>query len=295
MRKIFIYLFLIITSICVSQELKCTLKVNGDKLPAANQKPLKTLETSLNEFVNNTIWTTANYKQNEKISCSISINIDTFETDFYSGSIQIQSSRTAYNSTYATPIFNFNDKDFTFKYLEFETFNYNPASFDTNLISVISFYANMIIGLDQDSFSNLGGTKTLEIAQNIANNAQGSGSKGWTQNDGTNSRYFLINDLLSDNFNAYRTAMFNYNLQGIDIMEKNPRIAKEKIMESLKGLKKISDYRPNSFIMRVFFDTKGDEIVSIFSGGPKVQITDLIDDLNKFAPLSNDKWNSIKN
>lgn len=295
MHKLFIFLLIMIGGFSNSQELKCTVKVNGEKLPPANQKPLKTLETSLNEFVNNTIWTTTNYKQNEKINCSISINIDSFETDFYSGSIQVQSSRTAYNSTYATPIFNFNDKDCSFKYLEFETFNYNPASFDTNLISLISFYANMIIGLDQDSFANLGGSKTLEMAQNIANNAQASGSKGWTQNDGTNSRYFLINDLLSDNFSAYRTAMFGYNLQGIDIMEKNPRIAKEKIMESLKGLKKINDFRPNSFIMRVFFDTKGDEIVAIFSGGPKVQIADLIDDLNKFSPLSNEKWNGIKN
>ena len=295
MHKLFIFLLIMIGGFSNSQELKCTVKVNGEKLPPANQKPLKTLETSLNEFVNNTIWTTTNYKQNEKINCSISINIDSFETDFYSGSIQVQSSRTAYNSTYATPIFNFNDKDCSFKYLEFETFNYNPASFDTNLISLISFYANMIIGLDQDSFANLGGSKTLEMAQNIANNAQASGSKGWTQNDGTNSRYFLINDLLSDSFTAYRTAMFGYNLQGIDIMEKNPRIAKEKIMESLKGLKKINDFRPNSFIMRVFFDTKGDEIVAIFSGGPKVQIADLIDDLNKFSPLSNEKWNGIKN
>ena len=295
MHKFLIILFGLFSGIIYSQELKCSLKVIGEKLPPANQKPLKTLETSLNEFVNNTIWTTANYKQNEKISCSITLNIDSFETDVYSGSIQVQSSRTAFNSTYSTPVFNFSDKDFTFKYLEFETFNYNPQSFDTNLISVISFYANMIIGLDQDTFSNLGGTKTLELAQNIANNAQSSGSKGWTQNDGTNSRYFLINDLLSDNFAPYRTTMYQYNMFGIDIMEKNSRIAKEKIMESLSGLKKISDFRPNSFLMRVFFDTKGDEIVSIFSGGPKVQITDLIDNLNRFAPLTSEKWNSIKN
>jgi Domain of unknown function (DUF4835) len=295
MHKIFVILLFLNFGFSFSQELKCIVRVNGEKLPPANQKPLKTLETSLNEFLNNTIWSSNNFKQNEKINCSISINIDSFETDVYVGTIQVQSSRTAFNSTYSTPIFNLNDKDLSFRYLEFETFNYNPASFDTNLISVLSFYANLIIGLDQDSLSLLGGTKSFEVAQNILNNAQASGNKGWTQNDGNNSRYFLINDLMSDNFSAYRTAMYEYNLHGIDIMEKNPRIAKEKIIESLKGLKKIYDFRPNSYLMRVFFDSKGDEIVSIFSGGPKVQLTDLIDDLNKFAPLNNEKWNAIKN
>lgn len=295
MHKIIIFLILSTFGISNSQELKCSVKVNSVKLPPANQQAAKSLETSLNEFVNSTIWSTTIYKPNEKISCSMTIDIDTYESDNYVGSIQVQSSRVAFNSTYATPIFNFNDKNFSFKYLEFENLNFNPNNFDSNLMSVVAFYANMIIGMDQDSMSNLGGTKALEQAQNIANVAQSSGYKGWTQNDGTNTRYFLINDILSDNFNAYRTTMFDYNLNGIDIMEKSPRIAKEKIMEALSGLKKINNFRPNSFIMRVFFDTKGDEIVSVFSGGPSIPMTDLIDNLNRFSPLNNEKWNNIKN
>ncbi len=295
MHKILIFLLITTFGIANSQELKCSIKVNSVKLPPANQQAAKSLETSLNEFVNNTIWSKTVYKQNEKINCSMTIDIDTYESDNYVGSIQVQSSRVAFNSTYATPIFNFNDKNFSFKYLEFENLNFNPNNFDSNLMSVIAFYANMIIGMDQDSMSNLGGTKALEQAQNIANVAQSSGYKGWTQNDGTNTRFFLINDLLSDNFNAYRTTMFDYNLNGIDIMEKSPRIAKEKIIEALSGLKKINNFRPNSFIMRVFFDAKGDEIVSVFSGGPSIPMTDLIDNLNRFSPLNNEKWNNIKN
>lgn len=295
MHKIFIYILLITFGISNSQELKCTIKVNSVKLPTANQQAAKSLEKALNEFVNNTIWSTTVYKQNEKINCSMTIDIDTYESDNYAGSIQVQSSRIAFNSTYATPIFNFNDKNFNFKYLEFENLNFNANNFDSNLMSVVAFYANMIIGMDQDSMSNLGGTKSLEQAQNIANIAQSSGYKGWTQNEGTNSRYFLINDLLSDNFNAYRTTMFEYNLNGIDIIEKSPKIAKEKIMQAISGLIKIYNFRPNSFIMRVFFDTKGDEIVSIFSGGPSIPMTELIDNLNRFSPFNNEKWNNIKN
>ena len=207
----------------------------------------------------------------------------------------MQSSRTAFNTTYSTPIFNFNDKNFTFKYQEFEPLIFNPNGFDSNLISTIAFYANIIIGLDHDSLSNLGGAKTLDQALNIANLAQASGYKGWSQNDGTNNRYFLINDLLSSTFGAFRETMYDYNLNGIDLMEKSPKEAKEKIIIALNGLKKINNTRPNSFLMRVFFDTKGDEIVSIFSGGPKVELADLIDNLNRISPLNNTKWNSIKN
>ncbi len=294
-RKICLFVAIIIFNFSNAQELKCLVKVNAQKLPQGNQAPLKTLETSMNEFVNKTLWSNLVYKSHERINCSMTIDIDSFEGDMYSGSIQVQASRIAFNTTYATPIFNFNDKIFNFKYQEFEQLVFNPNSFDSNLISVVAFYANMIIGLDQDSLSLLGGTKMLEQAQNISNLAQGSGYKGWAQNDGTNSRFFLINDLLSNTFVAFRETMYDYNLNGIDIMEKAPRIAKEKIIEALGGLKKINSTRPNSFLMRVFFDIKGDEIVSIFSGGPNIAITDLIETLNRVSPLYSEKWNSIRN
>ncbi|MBC7641647.1 MAG: DUF4835 family protein [Flavobacterium sp.] len=294
-RNILILSFLFVFSLISAQELKCLVKVNSEKLPAGNQQPLKSLETALNEFINKNTWTTTIYKPNERISCSMTIDIDSYESDLYSGSIQVQSSRIAYDTTYSTPIFNFNDKSFTFKYQEFEPLIFNPNGFDSNLISVIAFYSYVIIGLDQDSLSNLGGAKALDQAQTIANLAQASGYKGWSQNDGTNTRYFLINDLLSNTFGAFRETMYDYNINGIDLMEKNPKFAKEKIIESLNALKKIHSTRPNSFLMRVFFDTKGDEIVSIFSGGPKIEITSLIDNLNRISPLNNSKWNTIRN
>ena len=295
MRKILIFSLLLICSFANAQELKCLVKINAEKLPAGNQQPLKSLEVALTEFINKTFWTTTVYKPNERISCSMTIDIDTYEGDLYSGSLQVQSSRTAFNTTYATPIFNINDKNFTFKYQEFEPLVYNPNGFDSNLISIIAFYANVIIGLDQDSLSNLGGAKTLDLALNIANLAQASGYKGWSQNDGTNNRFFLINDMLSSTFGAFREVVYDYNLNGIDVMEKNPKQAKEKIIAALNQLKKIHSTRPNSFLMRVFFDTKGDEIVSIFSGGPKVEMVELIENLNRISPLNNTKWNAIKN
>lgn len=295
MRKIFFFISIIAFNISNAQELKCVLKVNVDKLgTASTQKIFKTLEVSLNDFVNNTVWTTDTYKQNEKINCSMTVVMESLDGDNFSASIQVQSSRTAFNSTYSTPVFNINDKNFNFKYQEFEPLLYNPNGFDSNLIAVIAFYCNMIIGLDQDTFANLGGSKTLDQALNIANNAQASGNKGWTQNDGPNSRYFLINDMLATNFLSYRETMFKYHFNGIDIMEKSPKTAKENIANAISGLNKMQDVRPNSYLSRVFFDIKADEIIAIFTGGPAVTTTDLLSSLNRVSPLNAEKWSLIK-
>ena len=142
----------------------------------------------------------------------------------------------------------------------------------SNLISVLAYYANIIIGLDIDSFEEFSGTKQLEIASNIMNIAQSSGYGGWNQSDGGNTnRYFLISDLLSSTYSPYRKALYEYHLKGLDLMAEDQKQAKEKILESIKTIAQINKVRPNALLTRTFFDAKSDEIVSIFSGGPAIQ------------------------
>jgi len=275
------------------QELNCTVTVNAQKLSNANQQVFKTLETSLSEFVNQTHWTGLTFKQNEKINCSMYITISSNNSDQFVATIQVQSSRPTYNSTYASPILNFNDKDFSFSYTEFESLNFNPAVFESNLVSVVSFYSYIILGMDADSFMPSGGTPYLEIAQNISNVAQESGYRGWKQTDGNQNRYFLINDLLSPAYSEVRQTEYEYH-SGLDIMSQDLKAAKEKIKNALLNLGKLNESKPNAYLTRVFFDAKSDEIVSIFSGGPSVSISDLVDNLNKTSPLNSSKWASIK-
>jgi hypothetical protein len=258
-----------------------------------NQQVFKTLQSALTDFINKTDWTGQVMTQNEKINCSIYITLLSGSTDQFSGTIQVQSSRPVYDSSFSTPIFNFNDKDFNFRYTEFENLIYNPTSFDSNLVSVISFYCNIILGLDADSFVAQSGTPQLDVAQNIANVAQQGGYKGWTQSDGNQNRYFLINDLLSPTFSEVRNVSFHYNT-ALDGMSKDLKTAKEKIKTALLGLNDVHSIRPNSFLTRVFFDAKSDEIVSLFSGGPSVSITELVDSLNRVSPMNSSKWSSIK-
>jgi hypothetical protein len=189
---------------------------------------------------------------------------------------------------------NFNDKDFSFKYNEFENLNFNPTNFESNLVSVISFYSFVIIGLDADTYSKQGGSKYLETAQDIANIAVTGGYKGWGQADGNQNRFFLINDLLSSTFFSFREALYEYHFEGLDIMISDVKSAKLKIKDAVTTLGKINDTRPNAFLTRVFFDAKSDEIVSVFSAGPSLDCKELIGKLNVISPINSAKWAEIK-
>lgn len=293
MNKIITFLLLLSVGLTQAQQLNCTVTVNSDKLSNANQQVFKTLETSLNEFVNKTDWTGQSLKQNEKISCSMYITIESNNSDQFTATLQVQSSRPIYNSSYSSPVVNFNDKDFSFRYTEFENLLFNPTSFESNLVSVISFYSYIILGMDQDTFVFESGDSNFEVAQNISNLAQQSGYKGWSQSDGNQNRYFLINDLLSGSFSTVRKSSLDYHL-GLDLMSKDLKLAKEKIKGSLLDLGKFNSSKPNAFLTRIFFDAKSDEILSVFSGGPSSNISDLIESLNKTSPLNSSKWEMIK-
>lgn len=277
-----------------SQELNCEVKVNAERVTDVNKQIFITLETALNEFVNKTKWTNLEFRQNERISSSMFINVSEFNNNQFTATIQVQASRPVFNSSYSTPVFNFNDKDFSFRYIEFEPLYYNPNSFDSNLVSVIAFYAYMILGVDADSFTPLGGTPYFEMAQSVVTVAQTSGYKGWTQSDGFQNRYFLASDMLSNTFLPIREGFYEYHANGLDVMADDLKTGKEKIKSSLSTVGKVHSVRPNAFLTRVFFDAKSDEIVSLFSGGPNITITDLVDNLNRISPLNATKWSQIR-
>lgn len=279
----------------IGQELNCTVTVNSDRMTDVNPQIFKNLERQVAEFLNNTKWTDIEYQQHEKIACNFFINVSEFNNNNITATLQVQSSRAIFNSTYSSPIININDKDFNFRYLEFEQLVFDQNSFNTNLTSVLAFYANIIIGLEMDSLSELGGSKYLDSAANIMNVAQSSGFKGWSQAEGNNSnRFFLITDILSNTFTPYRKTLYEYHFKGLDIMSEDIQKAKENLISAITTLGDIHKVRPNSFLMRTFFDAKTDEIVSIFSGGPRVDVVSLNEILNRISPLNSVNWNKIR-
>jgi hypothetical protein len=295
MRKIIQLLsVLFFTAQLNAQELQCTITVNADKIPGSNKQIFKTLENSLNEFVNQKRWTNFNYLPQERIDCNLTITILEQSGDDFKGHIQIQSSRPVYNSTYLTPVFNFKDDNFSFKYVEYEPLQFNENQFESNLSSIVSFYVYTILGMDADTFALNGGTAFFTKAQNIVVQSQQSGYFGWNQNDGSKSRFTLIDNILAPTYSLFRSALYTYHLKGLDVMHQDKKRAKQKIADAIGMLKTIYDSRPNAILLRVFMDAKADEIVSIFSDGPNYDAFKLKEDLLKISPLNAAKWNDIK-
>ena len=294
MKKIASFLLLFFVCLVQAQQLNCTVQINSDKIASTNNQIFKNLKTSITDFVNKTDWTGEDYKQSEKIECSMVIIVSSYDSNQFTATIQVQSTRPIFNSTYASPVFNYNDKDFSFRYVEFENLLFNPSNFDSNLVSVLAYYSYMIIGFDADTYSLMNGNKWYEIAQQIQGVAQQSGYKGWNQGDGNQNRYFLANDILSGTYDNYREALYQYHREGLDTMSSDLKTSKDKIIASINTLSKLYAVRPNAFLTRLFFDAKADELVSILSGGPKVSLTDTIETLNKMSPLNISKWATIK-
>ena len=276
-----------------AQELNCTVVVNAQQTGNENFPIFKTLEKQLNEFVNNTKWTNKNFSPQERIDCSMFINVSNYSGESFQASLQVQSSRPVYGSSFTTPVYNFNDGDFNFRYLEFQNLIYNPTQFESNLISVLAFHINMILGLDADSFEPNGGADYYKQAQIITNFSQQGNFSGWKVEDGLQSRFALIDNILSPTFKEYRDVVYSYHREGLDVMSENIKLGKEQIATSLKAFETMNRRRPNSFLLRTFFDAKADEIEQIFSDGPNVNIASLKETLQKVAPMHSSKWENI--
>ena len=215
-------------------------------------------------------------------------------TNQFVATLQVQSSRPVYNSTYESPVFNYNDKQFSFTYVEYQPLFYNANAFESNLISVITYYANIILGLDADTFALEGGTDYFKKAQEVVNLAQGSGYSGWQQTDGNRTRWELIDNILSNTFREYRIAMYNYHRKGLDVLVDNNTAAKQTVAGSMRLFDALAKRRPNAFLVQTFFDAKANEIQQLFSDGPSINVVSLLEILNRVAPFYAATWKEIK-
>lgn len=293
MRNYIYIIAFLFTSLSFSQELNCEVVVNAQQTGNENLQLFKNLERQLKEFVNNKAWTNKTYKPQERILCNLVINVEDYNSDLFKASIQVQASRPVYGSSYSTPTYNLNDKDFAFRYLEFQNLVYNPDQFESNLISVIAFHVYIILGLDADTFKLNGGDEYFKQAQTIVNYSQQTNSPGWRPEDGLQTRFQLVENILSPTYKEFRSVMYNYHMKGLDIMNDKAQEGKQNIADAIQQFAVMNNRRPNSFLLRTFFDTKADEIEDIFTGGPNVNIAKVISTLNRVAPLHSSKWRNI--
>lgn len=295
MTRLLLFLCILLNSLnSYNQEIRCEVLVNSDLVNQTNQQIFITLQKSIQEFMNSQVWTSQNWNVEERINCSIIINLTSYSGNNFKGTLQVQSQRPIYESNYNSPILNFQDLDLNFSYEEFQPLFYNTNRFDSNLISILSFYAYLIIGLDSDSFKPQGGQTFYVQAQKISNLAQQTKNSGWISSGNRKNRYWLIDSILSKTFEEFRTTNYQYHRMGLDMMTTDQFEAKTNIANSLLNFNELNKRRPNSFLIQLFFDAKSQEIVNIFSEGVAIDLDATKQTLKRVAPFFNNKWKEIK-
>jgi hypothetical protein len=296
-----LYLFILLLSVLplsYAQELRCSVQVVSPQVQGTNKKVYQTLQTALTDFMNNRVWTSNVFKVEERIECNILINItEQVSADEFKGTIQIQSRRPVYNSSYSTVMFNYMDNNFSFKYVEFQSLDFSETTFTSNLTSVMAYYAYMIIGFDYDSFSNEGGTDYFKKADNIVNNAQSATDKGWQAFDSKNNknRYWLVKNVLDDKYEPVREFYYRYHRKGLDMLDAKPDAARADIAESLELLQQVYRQKPDPYLnyLQVIFDAKADEFVNIFSESFSEEKNRVLTILKEIDPPNGTKYEKI--
>ena len=294
MRIAVTILFFFSVHLSVAQELNAQVIVNSDLVNQTNQQIFQTLERSLNEFLNTQVWTNQEFLNQERITCSFVFNLSNYNNDQFEATLQVQSQRPVFDTNYDSPILNFLDRDIVFTYQEFQPLFFNQSSFESNLVSLLSFYSYVIIGLDADTFKENGGSEFYERALDVVNLAQVTSRKGWKASDGTKNRFWLIDNLRANTFKEYRKTLYTYHRLGLDQLTTSPIEAKQGLMRAIEGLEPLFLRRPNAFLLQLFFDAKVEEIVNIFKEGPKVDFKETEAVLKKIAPFFGSRWKQIK-
>jgi len=259
-----------------SQELQARITINASRVATTvDKKIFQTLQNSLNTFLNSRKWTGDNFQQNEKIICNFLVNISEGNDNIYKASLIVQAARPVYNSTYESPLINFQDDNVVFRYVEYQPieFNENRVSGSdplvSNLSAILAFYVYTIIGLDYDSFSIRGGDPYFVKAQNIVNNApDGRDVTGWRAFDGLRNRYWLAENLTNNRYAVVHEVIYNYYRTGFDNLYENEAQGRAGVLNSLVQLNTLNVEIPNSMIVPFFFQGKSNELVKLFKKAP---------------------------
>lgn len=296
-RLLVIFAVLIHAGSLRGQELRCNIQITSQQVQGTNRQVFQTLQGALNEFINGRAWSNYKFATNERIECSMLFNIQDYSGDQFKGTLQIQVRRPVYNSSFNTVLFNYLDNDLDFTYVEFQPLEFSETSHLSNLTSMLAYYANIILGLDFDSFGLKSGSEFFQKAEKIVNNAQNANEKGWRAGESTSrrNRYWLINNILNEEYAPVREYIYDYHRLGLDLMYEKPMDGRLAIAESLILLQDVYRSRPDPFMhfLQVILDAKSDEFVSIFQGATEDEKRRVLAVLNQIDPTHGDKYRKI--
>jgi len=281
-----------------SQELNCNVQVSAQKIQGSNRQVFENMQRDIYEFMNNTVWTNHVYSYAERIDCNLLITInDQISADEFNGTIQVQLRRPVFNTTYNSTMLNFMDNSFRFRYVEFQPLEFDPNTYRSSLVSVLAYYAYIIIGFDYDSFSPKGGTEFFRMAEKIVTNAQNAPEAGWKPYDGSRNRnrYWLVKNLLDDQYDGVRRFLYEYNINGLDRLESRTSEARVSIVESLRLIQEVYRNKPDPFmyLVQVIVDAKAEELVNIFSESFPEERSRVVQIMTEIDPANKNKYEKI--
>ena len=279
-----------------AQELNCTFEIDTKKVNNANKDIFNTLQEAVNEYLNTTVWTDAQFAANEKIQCKMYLTIAEYDesTGKMKGDLQVQSTRPVYNSSYTTTLINFKDTRIEFTYDNNEQLVYNEQEMQSNLTAILNFYALFVIALDFDSFALNGGDPYFDKLGNIVRMAQSSGESGWKAFEDSKNRSAVLSAYTDKQTSAIREIFYNYHRLGLDQMVTSVDKGRQTITQSLETLKKIYDVAPMSVCLSMFKDAKMDELVNIYSKANSTEKEKVYETLYPLYPTETDRLNRIK-
>jgi hypothetical protein len=279
-KYFFAVLFLLTSELLTAQELNCTVNINSTQVQTSDRGIFRDMKQAIEQFMNQRKWTNDNYKVHEKINCSMLITITKMPSiGNFTASVQVQSARPVFNTSYSSLVFNFADREWEFDYIESQPLEYNDNTYTSSLTSLLAVYAYLILGIDYDTFSELGGTPYFQRAQLVVQNARQSNRPGWEAQGSTRNRYWIVENFNNNQMTDIRKALYSYHRLGLDTYETDPEKTRDTILKGLRDIKKVRDINPNSILVVSFFDAKGKELANIFSEGnlpPRREAYDII-------------------
>ena len=299
MKRLLIIIPLLAIALCSkAQELQARVTINRQQVQGTDASVFENLQQTLEQFINETQWTSLQFQKNERIQCNFNITVTKYDasSNLFTCNALIQANRPVYNSSYTTTLYNNRDNNFDFEFAQFDQLNFTEEQIDNQLVALTAYYAFLIIGMDLDSFSPLGGEDVLQRCLNLANNAQNLSFAGWKAFEKDRNRFAIINDYLDGALEPLRTLQYNYYRKGLDEMANNTERGRTEITTTItEDLKKAHEDRPTSLLPQIWTDYKKDEIANIYKGkGTSKEKESVYDVLFKINPSQNNAWNQIK-
>ncbi len=268
-----ILLLLLVVQYSLAQEFESRVTVNSSRVSSqVDKKVFQTLQTGLQNFLNNRKWTSETYQPNERIVCSFLLNIEkAIGTNVFQATLTVQAARPIYNSSYQSALINHMDEAISFKYVEFQPIEFNENRVQgtdpivANLTAVFAYYAYIILALDHNSFALRGGDPYFQKAQNIVNNApENRDIVGWRPFDGLRNRYWLIENFTNNRYNLIHDALYNYFRLGMDRMYENEAEGRNAVLNCLQLINTVNTEIPNSMVVQFFFQGRANELSKVF-------------------------------